>query len=122
MYYACAQSSGEQTLEDLSKVIEKNCTLTSTDIMAVLHAMDDVMRDQLGNGQIVRIGDLGDVRLSLRGKGSISEEKYTTDLIKCARVVFRPSPLTRKALKSVSYQRVEKRPKKAAAAEVPPVE
>ena len=112
-FYACAQSAGVQSLEDMSKVIEKNCTLTSTDIMAVLQAMDEVMRDQLCNGQIVRIGDLGYARLSLRSRGADSEDKFDSSLIKQARVVFTPSANTRRALMHLVYVKVEKRPVKS---------
>lgn len=111
-FYACAQSSGVQSLEDLSKVIEKNCTLTSTDIMAVLHAMDEVMRDQLSNGQIVRIGDLGYVRLALRSEGAETAESFTSAMIKKVRVVFTPSLITQKALKTLNFVKVATLPKK----------
>ncbi|WP_455671783.1 HU family DNA-binding protein [Phocaeicola sp.] len=111
-FYACAQSSGVQTLEDMSMVIEKNCTLTSTDIMAVLHAMDEVVRDQLCNGQIVRIGDLGYARLSLRSKGANTAERFTAEMIKQARVVFTPSAKTRRALKTLCYVKVAVQEKK----------
>lgn len=114
-FYACAQSAGEQSLEDLSKVIEKNCTLTSTDVMAVLHAMDEVMREQLSNGQIVRIGDFGYARLTLRSSGAESEDKFNSSFIKEARVLFTPSANTRKALKSLTYVQVAKLPKKVKA-------
>lgn len=114
-FYACAQSSGEQSLEDLSKVIEKNCTLTSTDVMAVLHAMDEVMRDQLSNGQIVRIGDLGYARLTLRSNGADAEDAFNSSFIKEARVSFTPSVNTRKALKTLTFMQVSKLPKKVKA-------
>lgn len=105
-YYACAQSMGEMTLEDMSKLIEKNCTLTSTDIMAVLNATDEVMREQLANSMIVRIGNLGRVRLSLSGKGALSPETYSASNIKRAKIVFTPSKATRKALKVLEYERI----------------
>ncbi len=111
-FYACAQSAGEQTLEDLSKVIEKNCTLTSTDIMAVLHALDEVMRDQLSNGQIVRIGDLGYARLALRSNGAETAASFNSSNIKEARVLFTPSVNTRKALKTLTFVQVPKLPVK----------
>ncbi len=111
-FYACAQSAGVQTLEDMSKVIEKNCTLTSTDVMAVLHAMDEVMRDQLANGQIVRIGDLGYARLSLRSQGADTLESFSSDMITKARIVFTPSVNTQKTLRTLNYTRVAVLPKK----------
>ena len=78
--------------------------------MAVLHAMDEVMRDQLSNGQIVRIGDLGFARLSLSSKGADVETDFDASYIKSANVVFTPSANTRKALKVLAYVKVPKRP------------
>jgi predicted histone-like DNA-binding protein len=115
-FYACAQSAGVQSLEDMSKVIEKNCTLTSTDVMAVLHAMDEVMREQLANGQIVRIGDMGYARLSLRSEGTETEEAFNASHIRGARVVFTPSANTRKALRTLAYTQVPKLPVKVSKA------
>lgn len=104
-FYPCAMSKGEMSLEDMCKQIEKNCTLTSTDIMAVLNATDEVMREQLANSMIVRIGNLGHVRLSLSGKGALTADKFTVGHITKARIIFTPSKATRKALKVLEYER-----------------
>lgn len=104
-YYPCAKSMGELTLEDMCKLIEKNCTLTSTDIMAVLNATDEVMREQLANSMIVRVGNLGHMRLSLSGKGALTPEKFTVGHITKARIIFTPSKATKKALKVLEYER-----------------
>ena len=87
-YYPCAKSMGEMTLEDMCKLIEKNCTLTSTDIMAVLNATDEVMREQLANSMIVRVGNLGHMRLSLSGKGAPDIIKTSEKISGCARAIL----------------------------------
>ena len=104
-YYPCAKSMGELTMDDLCKQIEKNCTLTSTDIMAVLNATDEVMREQLANSMIVRVGNLGHMRLSLSGKGALTPEKFTVGHITKARIIFTPSKATKKALKVLEYEK-----------------
>lgn len=104
-YYACAKSADEITLEDMSKQIEKNCTLTSTDIMAVLNATDEMIREHLAKGMIVRIGNLGHVRLALSSKGALSPDQFTSANITRAKVVFTPSKATKKALKVLEYEK-----------------
>ena len=104
-YYACAKSSGNITLEDMSRQIEKNCTLTSTDIMAVLNATDEMIREHLAKGMIVRIGNLGHVRLALSSKGALSPDQFTSANITRAKVVFTPSKATKKALKILEYEK-----------------
>jgi len=62
-FYASANPSGEMTLTGLTKSIEKISTVSGADIRAVLYAMVDVMQDALANGQIVRLGEPGSLRV-----------------------------------------------------------
>jgi predicted histone-like DNA-binding protein len=65
-FYTSANSSGEMTLNGLTKSIEKISTVSGADIHAVLYAMVDVMQDALANGQIVRLGETVSLRLGIR--------------------------------------------------------
>ncbi len=58
-YYAKLVVHGERNLDQLTKSIEKISTVSGADIRAVLYAVVDVITDDLTNGLIVRIGDLG---------------------------------------------------------------
>ena len=73
---------------------------------AVLVALEDVVADAIQNGEIVRLGDLCTLQVSLSGKGALSEEEYTTDLIKRAKINFRPGTVLANALASLSYSKV----------------
>jgi len=73
---------------------------------AVLVALEDVIAEALQNGEIVRLGDLCTLQVSLSGKGAMTEEEYTTDLIKKSRVNFRPGPVLANALASLSFSKV----------------
>jgi predicted histone-like DNA-binding protein len=64
-YYASANPSGEMTLTGLTKSIEKISAVSGADIRAVLYAMVDVMQDALANGQIVRLGEPGSLRVGI---------------------------------------------------------
>ncbi|MFV0268120.1 MAG: HU family DNA-binding protein [Draconibacterium sp.] len=64
-YYASAQTTGDMTLPKLTASIEKVSTVSGADIRAVLYAMVDVMKSALADGQIVRLGDLGSLRISI---------------------------------------------------------
>ena len=67
-FYASAVSDGEMTLNKLTKSIEKISTVSGADIRAVVYAMVDVMKDSLADGQIVRLGDLGSLRIGISSK------------------------------------------------------
>jgi predicted histone-like DNA-binding protein len=75
------------------------------DIRAVLYAMVDVMQDALANGQIVRVGELGSLRVSLSSEGKEKPEKVNAAAIKGARVVFTPGKDIKNMLANLSYSK-----------------
>ena len=105
-YYARAQARGEVTLGDMARRIQRRCTVTRADTMAVLISLGTVMRDGLCAGEIVRLGDLGSFQIGLNGEGSATEEEYHTGLIKKAHINFRPGADLSDILTSLSYERV----------------
>ena len=105
-YYAQAQARGDVSLRDMAERIQTSCTVHKSDVYAVLVALEDVVAEAIQNGEIVRLGDLCTLQVSLSGKGALSEEEYTTDLIKRAKINFRPGTVLANALASLSYSKV----------------
>ena len=105
-YYAQAQARGDVSLREMAERIQTSCTVHKSDVYAVLVALEDVVADAIQNGEIVRLGDLCTLQVSLSGKGALSEEEYTTDLIKRAKINFRPGTVLANALASLSYSKV----------------
>lgn len=54
------------TADDVILGIVEKCTLTKVDVKAVLIALEEVIIEQLKNGNSVRFGDLGSFRPSLK--------------------------------------------------------
>lgn len=102
-FYASANMSGEMTLNGLTKSIEKISTVSGADIRAVLYAMVDVMQDALANGQIVRLGELGSLRVSISSEGKESADEVNAASIKGSRVVFTPGKNIKTMLNNLSY-------------------
>lgn len=111
-YYAQAQARGEAGIRELSQRIQQSCTVTRADVMAVLIALEDVVADSLANGEIVRLGELGSLQVSLRGKGAISPEEYHDGLIEKGKILFRSGETLSTMLDTLKYQRVEKKYRK----------
>ena len=105
-YYGHVQASGDINIREMSERIQATCTVHKSDVYAVLVALEDVVADAIQNGEIVRLGDLCTLQVSLSGKGALSEEEYTTDLIKRAKINFRPGTVLANALASLSYSKV----------------
>ncbi len=117
-YYAQAQARGSIGLREMSDRIQQNCTVTKADVYAVLVAFEDIITDALRNGEIVRLGDLGTLRIGLNGKGAATEKEFDVSLIKRAKINFRPGVALAGILGSLSYAKVAKKSAEEEGAEV----
>jgi len=105
-FYASAVSEGEMTLTDLTKAIEKICTVSGADIRAVLYAMVDVSIDALARGSIVRLGELGSMRMSLSSEGRDTAEEVTSSAIRGSSIIFTPGSRIKEMLAATTFQKV----------------
>lgn len=81
------------------------------DTIAVLTALEDVVSEGLQGGEIVRLGELGSLQVSVSGQGVEKEEEYNDGLIERKRILFRPGRTLRDTLSTLSFERVEVKPK-----------
>ena len=105
-YYAQAQARGDVTIREMAERIQSTCTVHKSDVYAVLVALEDVIAEALQNGEIVRLGDLCTLQVSINGKGALTEEDYDQGLIKRAKVNFRPGKVLAEALASLAFSKV----------------
>ena len=106
-FYAQAQARGDVNIREMSEHIQSACTVNKADVYAVLVALEDVIAEALQNGEIVRLGELCTLQVSLSGKGALTEEDYNTSLIKKKRINFRPGTVLANAMASLSFSKVE---------------
>lgn len=111
-YYAQAQARGEAGIRELSQRIQQMCTVTRADVMAVLIALEDVVSDSLSNGEIVRLGELGSLQVSLSGEGATTKDDYHDGLIQKAKILFRSGRTLSNMLTTLKYEKVEQKYKK----------
>lgn len=104
--YASLVSGGEMTLEDLSKILEKRSTISGADLRAVVYGIVDAVRDALEDGKIVRLGDLGSLRMSLKSKGEATAEDVSITTIDGVKFIFTPGPLLKDMVKLLKYTKV----------------
>jgi len=105
-FYASPVMDGELNMAELVKAIEKICTVSGADIHAVLYALVDVGIDNLANGTIVRLGELGSLRISLSSEGKATAAQVTSSAIKNAYVIFNPGQRIREMLTVAKFQKV----------------
>ena len=73
-YYAQAQARGDVNIREMAERIQSTCTVTKADVYAVLISLEDVVKEAIQNGEIVRLGDLCTLQVGLSGKGTLTEE------------------------------------------------
>ena len=89
-YHARVVSSNRISTDELAEEIQKECSLTITDVKAVLIALGDKLAKHLGDGSKVHLEGIGYFQVNLQCK----EEVCTTRSVRSENVEF----------KSVSYR------------------
>jgi len=107
-YYATNQSTGELTLAGLSKRIEQMCTVNGADVRAVVYALLEVMILEMADGKIVRLGELGSLRVTISSEGVEKEEDVRASTIRGAKVIFTPGKDLKTMLETLTYEKIAK--------------
>ena len=105
-YYAQAQARGSINIREMAERIQSTCTVTKADVYAVLVSLEDVVKDAIENGEIVRLGELCTLQVGLSGNGTLTEEEFADTHIKKARINFRPGPVLAGALETLKFTKV----------------
>ncbi len=88
-YYAQVVLAPEMTQRQIIDQIADRCTVTGSDVKAVLDALMTVIKRNLANGSPIRLGDLGSFRPSVSGIGSENVDKFTASNVKNRRREYR---------------------------------
>jgi predicted histone-like DNA-binding protein len=105
-WYATAKSSGEISLKAVGKQISQRSTVNHADTLAVLEALTQVLAEQLAEGKIVRLGDLGSFQVNVGSEGAQSPDKLTASSIKTRKITFRPGAELKETLSKLTFERV----------------
>lgn len=76
-YFAYAVKQGEVGMDELSRIIERNCTATRGDVLVVLTTLVDVVKERLQEGYVVDLGELGRLSLGLESEGVWRPEDFS---------------------------------------------
>ncbi|WKN30825.1 hypothetical protein PZB74_17865 [Porifericola rhodea] len=107
-YYAISQSNGEVNFRALAKEIAEITTVSTPDAIAVLESLIMIIPRHIERGEIVRLGELGSLRLTIKSEGCNSEEEVNSSKIKKAYYRFSPGSELQETLKTLKYNRVKK--------------
>ncbi len=106
-WYASAVNQGTININQLSKEIAGRSSLTKGDVLNVIENLLEEIPKHLINGNSVKLGNLCTLRLSIKGKGSETEDTYTTANIIKTRVVFTPSREMQQEIENIKFEKVK---------------
>ena len=78
-YYARAIHNGTANLDDISAIIERNCSMKKSDVKAVLTELVEVMTTHLQDSKRVKIDGLGTFKVGLRCKPAATAGEFNPD-------------------------------------------
>jgi predicted histone-like DNA-binding protein len=105
-FYAIPVHERETSLDDLTADIEKATIVNGADIRAVVYAMVEEAVTGLSKGRIIRLGDLGSLRITLSSEGKDTAEEVTATSVKKAGVIFTPGRRLQEMLKHAKYTKI----------------
>ena len=106
-FYAVAQSAGEADFRQMAKEIAEITTVSLPDAVAVLESLVMIIPRHIEKGEIVRLGELGSLRITLNSEGSDTAEAVSARNIKRAKYHFTAGNELQQALKVLKYARVK---------------
>jgi predicted histone-like DNA-binding protein len=104
-YYASLSSPGEISLRGLCEEIADGATVTTTDTYAVLEGLLRVLPRHLAYGRIIRLGEFGSFRLTLKSEGLDTEDEVNASSIKSAKLIFKPGNVLKNTMLTLRFNK-----------------
>lgn len=104
-FYASAKMTETVGIDQLTTSIKKISTLSEADVRAVLYALLDVTKDELAKSNIVKLGDIGSLKVSVSSNGYEAADEVTASAIKGSKVLFYPGKKLREMQKTLTYEK-----------------
>ena len=104
-FYAQAVTKGEISVRELADEIAEISTVSSVDTLAVIESFIQLIPKHLARRNIVRLGDFGSYSIGLLSNGADSEKEFSEQLIKSAKIYFRPGRELKKALSAMDFEK-----------------
>ena len=90
-WYARAVPMATIDTRKLAEIIQRNCTVKKSDVMAVIEELVEVMKDQMQDSKRVKLDGFGSFKIGINCKGARSAKAFTVnDNIEGLHVVFTP--------------------------------
>lgn len=106
LYYAQPVKRGTLTLRQLAKRASDMSSITVMDALSVIESLVQIIPEELGEGNIVRLGEFGSFSLSIKCEPAETPEALKSPSINGAKIIFRPGKIVKEKLEVISYEKV----------------
>ena len=90
-WYARAVPTAVINTRQLAEIVQRNCTVKRSDVVAVIEEMVEVMKDQMQDSKRVKLEGFGSFKIGIQSKGAQTAAKISVaEHVKGLRVVFMP--------------------------------
>ncbi len=103
-YYAHAVADGFVDLERLAFLVSNQCTVREADCLAVLNALQHNVMDELSQGRVVQLGNLGNFQVGVRSNPSEQLGEVSPTNVRSAHINYRPGKRIKNMLKALEYK------------------
>ena len=94
-WYARAVATSVVDTRKLAEIMQRNCTVKKSDILAVLDELVETMRDQMQDSKRVKLDGFGSFKIGICSNGAATAKEFTSaGNIKGMHVVFTPERST----------------------------
>lgn len=110
LYYAQVRSLKKLDFEKLCELIAVRSTAFIGDVMLVIEGLLSVMEERLEEGDVIKMGRLGNFRMVAGSKGIENEKDFNVSLFNKARIVFSPGTMLNKIRNNAKYEKMTDNP------------
>ena len=90
-WYARAVPTAVINTRQLAEIVQRNCTVKRSDVVAVIEEMVEVMKDQMQDSKRVKLDGFGSFKIGIQSTGAQTAAKFSVaEHVKGLRVVFMP--------------------------------
>lgn len=88
-WFGHAVNLGTVETDDMARIIERNCSVKRSDVLAVLSELSEVMRQQLQNSHRVRLAGIGSFMVGINGRPCDRPEDYNVSYVTGLHICFK---------------------------------
>ena len=90
-WYARAVPIAVINTRQLAEIVQRNCTVKRSDVVAVIEELVEVMKDQMQDSKRVKLDGFGSFKIGIESKGAQTAAKFSVaEHVKGLHVVFMP--------------------------------